>query len=147
MAYTHRAMSRHLSSRKPARAIVRLTEEPERLALIEDDDQVRRSMTLLLRGRGYAVDVYEGAIELLSLRRRPRVACLLIDFKMAHMNGIELLNRLRAKGDMTPALMITGFFSPTLRKRALAAGFEDVMEKPATADRLSARIAVILGHP
>ncbi|MEL6828972.1 MAG: response regulator [Pseudomonadota bacterium] len=115
-----------------------------RILVVEDDDQVRRSIKLFLRGRGYDVDAYSSAAELLSLHPRPRADCLLIDYKMARMDGLDLLKRLRAEGDETPALMLTGFFSQTLRDRAIDVGFTDVMEKPTGAQALMSKISSIL---
>jgi len=118
--------------------------ESNRILVVEDDDQVRRSIKLFLRGRGYAVDTYSSAAELLSLRPRPQADCMLIDYKMARMDGLDLLKRLRAEGDDTPALMLTGYFSQTLRDRALNVGFADVMEKPTGAQALTVKLSTIL---
>ncbi|MGC6498705.1 MAG: response regulator [Henriciella sp.] len=118
--------------------------DARRLALIEDDEQVRESLALFLKRRGFLIEAYPSAMDFLHRPRRPKLACLLIDFRMARVNGIELLQTLRAQGDKTPALLITGLFSSTLRARALAAGFTDVVEKPAMAEKLEARIAAIV---
>lgn len=114
------------------------------ILLVEDDDQVRRSIKLFLRGRGYAVDAYSSAAELLSLHPRPNADFMLIDYKMARMDGLDLLKRLRAEGDDTPALMLTGYFSQTLRERAIDVGYADVMEKPTGAQALMSKISSIL---
>ena len=101
-----------------------------RIILVEDNDAVRQSLTILLRTRGYAVEQYRHGIELLNNRVLPEADCLLIDYKMPLINGIELLDRLRKNGFTIPALLITGVVSTTLTARALSCGFVQVIEKP-----------------
>ena len=101
-----------------------------RLVLIEDDENVRRSTTMMLRARGYKVDAYRTGTEFLLNARDHGCDCLLIDYKMPRVDGLEVIRRLRGKQDTTPAIMITGFYSETLRTKALSAGFSDVLEKP-----------------
>ncbi len=115
------------------------------IVIVEDDEDVRHSTTLMLRARGFTVDVYRSGSELLSNRFLPPADCLLIDYKMPRIDGLELLPRLRAAGLQAPALMITGFFSTTLRKRAQLAGYVDLVEKPAPALVLLEHIAAIIG--
>ena len=103
-----------------------------------------RSLNMLLRTRGCSVDVYSNGFELLERRKPHEADCLLIDYKMPRMDGLILLRLLRAKGDETPALMITGFFSHTLRAQALEAGYAEVLEKPTAPAILMQNIADIL---
>lgn len=102
-----------------------------RLVLIEDDENVRRSMTMLLRARGFQIDTYRSGTEFLMMQGQHGADCLLIDYKMPRMNGLEVMRRARTRKDETPAIMITGYYSQSLRDRALLAGFTDVLEKPA----------------
>ena len=112
-----------------------------RLVIVENDDNVRRSLTLVLRARGYSVNVFRNAAELLSSRTPPQADCLQIDYRMPQMYGVELLKRLRARGNTTPALMLTGYYSPTLRQRAVDAGYFEVLEKPTDSRTLIDHIA------
>jgi FixJ family two-component response regulator len=101
-----------------------------KIIFVEDDTDVRRSITLMLRSRGFSVEAYRSGFELLSNRIVPNADCLLIDYIMPRIDGLDLLRQLRTKGLLAPALLITGFVSTTLNKRAQAAGFADVIEKP-----------------
>lgn len=111
-----------------------------RLVLIEDDENVRRSMTMFLRARGYQIDPYRSGTEFLMMRGQHGGDCLLIDYKMPRLDGLEVIKRLRQRDDTTPAIMITGFYSETLRQKALSNGFADVVEKPTTPDALISTI-------
>lgn len=105
-------------------------DRPPQIVIVEDDAEVRRSLTLMLRARGYAIDAYRNASELLSARLPFDPACYLIDYKMPLIDGIELLRRLRRSGMTAPALLLTGYFSASLTDRAHDAGFNAVVQKP-----------------
>jgi len=116
-------------------AVLSTRDEPlpsSRLILIEDDENVRRSMTMLLRARGFQIDAYRGGAEFLMMQGQHGGDCLLIDYKMPRLDGLEVMRRLRAGNDQTPGIMITGYYSDSLYKRALLAGFSNVLEKPST---------------
>ncbi|MDJ0921593.1 MAG: response regulator [Henriciella sp.] len=113
------------------------------IVLIEDDVEVSRSLAMLLRSRGSTVQVYPDGRKFLFNHMAHSGHCILADYKMPRLDGLELIRRLRALGDMTPAIMMTGFYSNTLRQRALDAGYSDVLEKPTPAEILIDRIVSI----
>ena len=99
------------------------------VALVEDDEEVRYSLMMLLRSRGFAVDSYRNGMEILMNQPSLQVDCLLVDYKLPRFDGVDLLEKMRLAGDRTPAILITGFYSATLRDRAIKAGYTDVVEK------------------
>ena len=101
---------------------------------------MRHSMTMLLRARGFQIDTYRNGFEFLMMNGRHGGDCLLIDYKMPRIDGLELMRRTRELNDHTPGLMITGFYSDSLKRRALAAGFSDVLEKPSISTTLERAI-------
>ena len=117
---------------------------PSRLILVEDDENVRRSMTMLLRARGFRIDAYRNGTELLMMNGRHGGDCLLIDYKMPRIDGLELMRRTRELKDQTPGIMITGYYSDSLHERALEAGYSSVVEKPSTPSVLEATIRKML---
>lgn len=121
-----------------------LTATLAKVLIIEDHDDVRQSLTLVLRSNGYSVDTYRNGIELLSNRSLPVADCLLIDYKMPVINGIDLLHRIRALGCEAPALLITGVASTTLKQRAREAGFSGVLLKPLVPRELIQEIHALL---
>ena len=70
--------------------------------------------------------------------------CLLIDYKMPRLDGLEVMRRLRARKDTTPGIMITGYYSDSLHTRARSAGFASVLEKPARPEMLLQMISETL---
>lgn len=101
-----------------------------RLLLVEDDPAVRRSIQLLLRGQGYDVRAYASSLDLLADPLALTALALIADFRMPDIDGLLVLDRLRARGWTGSALLITGFPGDDLSARARAAGFDRVIEKP-----------------
>ena len=117
---------------------------PTRLILVEDDENVRRSMTMLLRARGFYIDAYRSGTEFLLMNGQHGGDCLLVDYKMPRIDGLELMRRTRQLNDQTPGIMITGYYSDSLKERALKAGFLSVIEKPTTPSSLDAALRDLL---
>lgn len=108
----------------------RVPTDRTKLLLVEDDSAVRRSLQLLLRGRGYNVRAYPDGRQMLDDPSTIDAACLITDFCMNGINGIEILQDLRARGWRQPAILITAFHGEALVSAARDAGFDIVLEKP-----------------
>ena len=101
-----------------------------RVIVVEDNEPVRKSLSLLLRTRGYIVDAFEAGEHLLTGQHIPDADCFLIDFRLPDLNGVQLLNALRDAGRTAPAILITACVTAEIRAKAAAAGFRSVIEKP-----------------
>jgi len=102
--------------------------------IIDDDDAVRDSTRALLESYGYEVRDHPSAEHFLrDAVVKPH--CLLVDQHMPGMTGLDLLEHLRAKGDTTPALMMTGRSDPTLEPRAMRIGVT-LLHKPVPEEQL-----------
>lgn len=98
--------------------------------LVEDDPSMRRSMQLLLQGRGFDIRAYASPDAMLRQDRIHDAALLLIDYRLGARDGIEVLEALRATGWTGSAILVTAFPTAELRRAAVAAGFVSVLEKP-----------------
>jgi len=103
---------------------------PRRIAVVDDSPAVRQSLRLLLGARGFSVDTFTGADELLVDVKLGDFDCFVIDLKLDGMDGFALLAALREKGIDTPAIMISGWELPTLEVSAHRAGFAALVRKP-----------------
>jgi len=112
----------------------------KRVILVDDDPDVRRSMTFLLRRYGFTVEDFANGLELLSAGASSNSDFLLLDYKLPHLNGLELLSKLRLEGITSPAILITGFFSNGLISKAEEVGFSRVVEKPAPIETIIRQI-------
>jgi len=98
--------------------------------LVDDDAAVRKSLKFSLESEGIACEVYASGTDLLARPNFPSCGCLVIDYQMPDINGIDLLKRLRERQVECPALLITPQATAELRERAAASGFVGVIEKP-----------------
>jgi FixJ family two-component response regulator len=96
--------------------------------IIDDDEAVRDSTHALLETYGYDVRGHASAEEFLS-HTGEKGACLLVDHHMPGMTGIDLLEHLRAKGDQTPALVMTGRKDSSMEPRVARIGAK-LLNKP-----------------
>lgn len=100
------------------------------VVILEDDNGVRRSLQLLLQGRGFAVKAYAHARALIDDAAATGARCLVADFQLGDTDGIAVLESLRARGWRQPAILMTAFGSDKLFEEARKAGFDVVFEKP-----------------
>jgi FixJ family two-component response regulator len=107
--------------------------EQPKIVIVEDDPGVRRSMQLLFKGNGCDVRAYPSGDALLVSDDAVGPDCLVIDFLLDGADGadgIDLLTALRKRGWAGPAVLVTGFPSADVARRAQEAGFASVFEKP-----------------
>ncbi len=87
-------------------------------------------MQLLLQGRGFQVRSFESPEALIADVKANNPACLVTDYRMSGCNGVEVLDRLRADGWNGRAILVTAFGSAELLQKAMAHGFDAVIDKP-----------------
>jgi FixJ family two-component response regulator len=127
---------------------VPISTDPDRprVLVVEDDPGVRRSLQLLLRGRGFEVRAYASGLALLADPTALSAICLVADYLMPDVDGIKVLVALRDLGWSGEALLITAYPTPELADRALKAGFARVLEKPLIDAALVEIIAGLAGR-
>ncbi len=102
-------------------------------AIVDDDLAVRNSLQTLLDVMGYHGEAFESAAEFLSADLQD-LACLILDYQMPNMTGLELAERLRADGAAIPILLVTGSPSPAIVTRAAELGINVLNKPPADKD-------------
>jgi FixJ family two-component response regulator len=108
--------------------------------VIDDQRTMRKSLCHLLRTTGLAAEPFESAEEFLQNYDPSRPGCLLLDLQMPGMTGLQLLERLAAKGDCRPVIIITGHADVPTAVRAMRAGAVDILQKPFKIPELLERI-------
>src|SRR5207247_6350239 len=77
------------------------------VCVVDDDESLRRSVRNLLSSVGFRVETFASAEEFLETTHRADIGCLVLDLRMAGMNGLDLLRHLAATGSLIPAIILT----------------------------------------
>ncbi|GAB4346992.1 MAG: hypothetical protein Kow0089_24530 [Desulfobulbaceae bacterium] len=105
-------------------------EEKQTILIAEDDDLIRRSITRILRTKGYEVLEAENGAIALEIFREKMPALVLTDLRMPEMDGFELLEKVWAESPQTPVIIISGVGTKPDIIRALRSGAWDYIMKP-----------------
>lgn len=98
--------------------------------LVDDDAAVRDALSMLLATYGKEVLTFPDAAHLLAHVDRAKPGVLILDLRLPAVSGLQLINRLSAKGISWPAIMITGHGDVETCRRAFRAGVTDFLTKP-----------------
>jgi two-component system response regulator MprA len=115
-----------------------------RLLVVDDDPDVRDSLSRALRYAGYQVITAAHGGEALDAVARSPVDLIVLDVLMPIMDGFEACRRLRGRGDATPVLVLTARDAVDDRVTGLDAGADDYLVKPFALGELQARVRALL---
>ena len=115
----------------------------DRIALVDDDQNILTSVSLTLESEGFEVDCYhDGEAALVGLARRPANLGV-FDIKMPRMDGMELLQKVRSQTQM-PVIFLTSKDDELDEALGLGMGADDYITKPFSQRLLLARIRAVL---
>jgi len=106
-----------------------MTEDPT-VFIVDDDDEVRSALALLMESIGMPVETFESAQAFLHQFNPLRSGCLVLDIRMKGMSGLDLQERLSKEAIHPPIIVITGHGDVPMAVRAVKAGAVDFIEKP-----------------
>ena len=105
--------------------------------LVEDSEEVRDALVELLQLGGHAVEAVGDGIEGVERARASRPEVILVDMGLPGIDGLEVGRRIRAHlGDVPLLVAVTGQGRDEDRRRALDAGFDELLAKPVDVARL-----------
>ncbi|MBQ9516894.1 MAG: response regulator transcription factor [Eubacterium sp.] len=111
-----------------------------KILFAEDERDLSRAVTTVLTAQGFDVTpVYNGK-QALEAAFQSAFDCIVLDIMMPEMDGIEALTQIRARGDVTPVIMLTAKAEVDDRVTGLDAGADDYLTKPFAMKELIARI-------
>ncbi len=120
-----------------------------RILIVEDNPHLLRSLTLAL-AQGHVVDAVPDGAQADAVLRTERYDVVLLDLGLPKVDGLEVLRRLRARGDRTAVLVLTASGDTDDRVRGLDSGADDYLAKPFELTELEARLRALhrrsLGH-
>jgi len=108
--------------------------------IVDDDEAIRDSLSLLLQAEGMMVRTYASAGEFLDAFTPSEPACILLDVRMPDVNGMALLQELTARQKLLPVIMMTAYGDVPMAVQAIQSGAADFIEKPFDSYLLITRI-------
>ena len=107
-----------------------MTDKPATVFIVDDDQEVRQALALLMESVGLQVETFESGNDFLQQFDPDRPGCMILDVRMPGMSGLELQARLAAEAIHPPVIIITGHGDVPMAVRAVQAGAVDFIEKP-----------------
>ena len=106
------------------------------IAIVDDEEPVRDATKSLVRSLGYHASTFGSADEFLKSEQVHDTSCLITDVQMPGLSGLDLQDRLIARGHCIPIIFMTGYPNDSVRARAMKAGAVAFLTKPVNADHL-----------
>ena len=107
-----------------------MNENERTVYVVDDDDAVRDSLTMLFRNAGLAVRGFASARAFLDQAAPAAPSCLVLDIRMPGMSGTALQDELKARAPRLPIIFITGHGNIPTAVEAVKKGAYDFIEKP-----------------
>ncbi len=112
--------------------------------IVDDDQQARDSVRALVRSMGVAADVFASAEQFLEAYDATRPGCLVTDYRLLGMNGLDLCEALARQDSRLPFIVLTAHARTSLTVRAMQTGALTVLDKPYHDDELWEAICTAL---
>ncbi len=110
------------------------------VAIVDDDAEVRASISSLLRSAGLDVRGFAAAEHLLAFAELGKIGCLITDVQMPGMNGLALQSELKSLHKALPVIVLTAFPTDAARDQAIRLGAVAFMKKPLDPDALLSEV-------
>lgn len=115
-----------------------------RILIAEDDPKLRKSLVHIFEHNHYAVDGVDNGMDAFEFASTGAYDGLVLDIMMPGLDGVTVLQKLRACGITTPALFLTARTEIHQRIEGLDAGADDYLPKPFSTQELLARVRAML---
>ncbi len=114
------------------------------IAIVEDNRGLANAINDVLVDAGHGVDMFHNGDDADQYLESEEVNLVILDLGLPGMSGLELLKRMRARGDKTPVLVLTARKETKDTIDGLNAGADDYVGKPFEMDELVARVGALL---
>jgi two-component system response regulator FixJ len=108
--------------------------------ILDDDDGMRRALTILITTVGYQPVAFAKPAEFLSKYDPGQPGCLVLDVRMPEMSGLEVQQHLNKTGSMLPVILVSGHGDIPMAVQAMKDGAFDFLQKPFRDQELIDRI-------
>ena len=104
--------------------------------VVDDDEALRAAVVRLIRSNGYEAVGHSDAVGLRAASDHDRPSCILLDMRLVGESGLNVQAALRARGNTTPIIFMTGFGTIPLTVQAIRGGAVEFLTKPVDNDTL-----------
>ena len=121
-----------------------MTKETKRkpvIYIVDDDDGMRRALTVLMTTVGYQPVAFARPAEFLAQYDANQAGCLVLDVRMPEMSGLEVQQQLNRNGALLPVILMTGHGDIPMAVQAIKEGAFDFLEKPCDDQTLLDKVA------
>jgi FixJ family two-component response regulator len=98
--------------------------------IIDDDQEIRQSMALLLKSAGYKTESFSGTEQFLETENHNGTGCILLDVFLGGKTGLELQAEIETKFECLPIIFITGQGNIPMSVEAMKKGAVNFLQKP-----------------
>ncbi len=119
-------------------------DENVKLLVVDDEDRIRRLLTMYLSREGYEMDEAQDGREALEKIEGTHYDCILLDVMMPEKDGMEVLHELRASENQTPIIMLTAKGEESDRVTGFETGADDYIVKPFSPREVVLRVKALL---
>lgn len=123
----------------------RTVPEPLSILLVDDHEDTNRSLTLLLKRRGYAVQSASDVASAVKLAGGQKFDVLVSDMSLPDGNGLDLLRRMADNAPTFGGIIVSGYGMDEDMAGSLAAGYKEHLSKPVDVARLDGVIKRLAG--
>ena len=106
------------------------------VSVVDDDESIRRTTTLLIESFGFRAAAFESAENFLGSGHLNDTSCLIVDVQMPGTNGLQLQSQLAASDCRIPIIFITAYDDKESHRRAMQAGAVAFLAKPFSDEQL-----------
>ena len=121
-----------------------MMDDAMRILVVEDDNKIASFIVKGLKQAGYAVDRCADGEEGLVFAEATPYDAAVVDIMLPKLDGLSLVQRLRAKKIRTPVIILTAKAAGDDRVKGLEAGADDYLTKPFAFSELSARVQALI---
>lgn len=120
--------------------------KPQLVAVVDDEESVRRALERLLRSAGFLVETYPSGAEFLLSLPEHQPACVVLDLHMPDLGGLDVQLLIQRERFKVPVVVITGHDTPETRSRVIERGAKAYLRKPVDDTQLLAAINEAIGQ-
>ncbi len=123
------------------------TGEWQMIAVVDDEESVRKAVVRLLQAAGYAARGYSSGDEFMKAWHRDTPECVLLDLQMPGQSGTDVQRALKRAGARFPVIIITAHDAPSVREECMREGAAAYLRKPLDERVLLDAVSAAIGSP